>query len=106
MDLESAEFWCELVINGIGGRTIEEAKQKISHEEFKIWWAYRKKYGSLFFGRRIEQGIGYLYGLYRNGKVEEGDRVDPHIFMPHEDQPKEEVLSVDDAMEKGLMKLT
>lgn len=71
-----------------------------------MWRAFRKRRGSLFLGRRIEQGIGNLYGSYRNGKVEEKDRVDPRIFMPHEDQPKEEVLSVDDAMEKGLEKLT
>mgnify|MGYP003492185448 FL=1 len=31
--------------------------------------------------------------------------MDALAFMPHEDQPKEEVLSVDDAMEKGLGKL-
>ena len=71
-----------------------------------MWRAYRQKYGSLFFGRRIEQGFGNLYGLYFNGKLEEKDRVDPRVFMPHETMPKEEALSVDDAMEKGLEKLT
>lgn len=52
-----------------------------------MWQAYRKKYGSLNLGRRIEQGIGNLYALYVNGKVDEDKRVDPRIFMPHEDIP-------------------
>jgi len=56
-------------------------------------------------GRRIEQGFGNLYSLYLNGKLEEKDWVDARIFMPHEDRPEEEVLSVDDAMERGLGKL-
>ena len=60
----------------------------------------------MFFGRRIEQGFGNLYGTYLNGKLEEKDRVDPRVFMPHEAMPEEEVLSVDDVMEKGLEKLT
>jgi len=40
-----------------------------------------------------------------NGKLEEKDWVDARIFMPHEDRPEEGVLSVDDAMERGLGKL-
>lgn len=39
-------------------------------------------------GRRIEQGVGNLYALYFNGKVEEDKRVDARIFMPHEDEPE------------------
>ena len=60
----------------------------------------------MFFGRRIEQGFGNLYGCYLNGKLGEKDRVDPRVFMPHEDMPEEEVFSVDDVMERGLEKLT
>ena len=39
-------------------------------------------------GRRIEQGVGNLYALYFNGKVEEDKRVDARIFMPHETMPE------------------
>ena len=60
----------------------------------------------MFLGRRIEQGFGNLYGTYLNGKLEEKDRVDPRVFMPHEAMPEEEVLSVDDVMERGLENLT
>ena len=104
MDFESEEFWCELVINGIGGRTIEEAKQKISPEEFKIWWAYHKKYGSFFFGKRVEQAVGRLH----SDMVAIGIRKEqnPFHYMPHEVPPKEVEYSVDEMFEKGLEKLT
>ncbi len=104
MDFEPEEFWCELVINGIGGRTIEKAKQRISPKEFEIWKAFRIKRGSFFTGRRIEQAFGNFSATYFASKGAKD--VDALAFMPHEDQPKEEVLSVDDAMEKGLGKLT
>ena len=53
-----------------------------------MWNAYRKKYGSLNIGRRIEQGVGNLYSLYFNWKVDEDKRVDARIFMPHEEVPE------------------
>ena len=28
VEVEEHELWCELVLNGIGGRTIEQAKRK------------------------------------------------------------------------------
>lgn len=54
----------------------------------RIWQAYRNKYGSFNMGRRIEQGVGNLYALYFNGKVEEDKRVDARVFMPHETMPE------------------
>ena len=53
-----------------------------------MWQAYRNKYGSFNVGRRIEQGVGNLYALYANGKVDEDKRVDARIFMPHEEIPE------------------
>ena len=60
----------------------------------------------MFLGRRIEQGFGNLYGTYLNGKLEEKDRVDLRGFLTNKAKPEEEVLSVDDVMERGLEKLT
>lgn len=51
-----------------------------------MWRAYRAKRGSLVVGRRIEQAIGNLMAFYHNGKVKPEDRVDPNVFMPHEDE--------------------
>lgn len=68
-----------------------------------MWWAYRQKYGSLFFGRRIEQGLGNLISSFLafNGAKD----VDAYAFMMHEDHPDEIEYSVDEMFEKGLGKL-
>ncbi|QDJ93762.1 hypothetical protein [Acinetobacter haemolyticus] len=52
-----------------------------------IWRAYCEKYGSLFFGRRIEQAFGNWMAHYTRYKVKEGVEIDPHDFMPHETPP-------------------
>ncbi len=52
-----------------------------------IWRAYRKKYGSLSFIRRIEQGFGNWMACYTRYKVEKGVIVDAYDFMPHETAP-------------------
>ena len=94
MDIESEEFWCELVTSGIGGRTIAEAKRNISVSELAIWRVYRAKRGSLFVGRRIEQAIGNLMATYLSSKGAKD--VKALNFMPHEDQPQE--LSLEEYM--------
>ena len=53
-----------------------------------MWRAYRKKFGSLFFGRRIEQGFGNWMAHYTRFKVREGAEVDARDFMPHETTPE------------------
>ena len=89
MDLsEEEEGWCELVINGIGGRTIAEAKRRITRQEFLTWRAYRQKRGSLFIGRRIEQGFGNLMAHYTRFKVDNDTDVNALDFMPHEEVPE------------------
>ncbi|WP_441360252.1 phage tail assembly protein T [Acinetobacter harbinensis] len=88
MDLsEDEEGWCELVINGIGGRTIAEAKRRITRQEFLTWRAFRQKRGSLFLGRRIEQGFGNLMATYLGSKGAKD--IKAQSFMPHEDTPEE-----------------
>ncbi|WP_228203392.1 hypothetical protein [Acinetobacter sp. CFCC 10889] len=87
MDISTdEEFWCELVLNGIGGRTIAKAKANISYPELKIWRAYRAKRGSLFFGRRLEQVFGRYHADYIALKIQK--EVDVYNFMPHEDAPE------------------
>ncbi|HFX6218628.1 TPA: hypothetical protein ACIFCE_003356 [Acinetobacter baumannii] len=70
----------------------------MSLKELNIWRAYRKRRGSLFLGRRIEQSFGSWMALYTGFKVREGTKVDPYIYMPHEQPPEEE--SVFDSLEK------
>lgn len=71
----------------MGGRTIAEAKSNMTNAEVSQWAAFRNKRGSLFTGRRIEQGFGNLMATYMGSKG--AKNVKAISFMPHEDQPKE-----------------
>ncbi|RLL18010.1 hypothetical protein D9K81_16295 [Acinetobacter chengduensis] len=65
-----------------------------------FWAAYRNLRGSLFIGRRIEQGLGGMTATYLASKGVKD--VEALSFMPHEDQPQEKVYTVDEIMMKGL----
>lgn len=60
----------------------------MTYEEFLFWNHYRSKYGNFNLARRIEQGVGNLFALYFNSKVDEDKRVDARTFMPHEEVPE------------------
>ncbi|WP_218646841.1 hypothetical protein [Acinetobacter sp. SwsAc6] len=76
-----------MVLSGIGGCTIAEAKSNITNAEVSQWVAFRNKRGSLFIGRRIEQGFGNLIATYLGSKGAKD--VKAQSFMPHEEQPQE-----------------
>ncbi|TYF48017.1 phage tail protein [Enterobacter hormaechei] len=59
-------MWCELVLNGIGGRTIAEAKERLSFREFQQWVQYRQKYGNLNPMMRIEWGAALVSSVLAN----------------------------------------
>lgn len=75
-------------MNGVGGRTIAEAKLSMTNAEVSQWAAFRNKRGSLFMGRRIEQSIGALMAQYRQHNVGPEMEVNPYDYMPHEDEPE------------------
>lgn len=77
-----------MVLNGVGGRTIAEAKLNMTNAEVSKWAALRNKRGSFFTGRRIEQSIGALMALYAQNHVKEGVEVNPYDYMVHEDEPE------------------
>nr|WP_168378401.1 hypothetical protein [Acinetobacter cumulans] len=62
-----------------------------------FWSAYRNFRGSLFIGRRIEQGFGNLSATYLASKGAKD--IKAVSFMPHEDQPEDEILTVDEMMQ-------
>ncbi|MDN5622360.1 MAG: hypothetical protein L0G96_04435 [Acinetobacter sp.] len=64
-----------------------EAKRCLSSRELKLWRVFRQKRGSLFIGRRIEQGFGNLMATYLS--IKGAKDVKAQSFMPHEDQPQE-----------------
>ncbi|KAF0804933.1 phage protein [Alcanivorax xiamenensis] len=74
-------MWHELVLHGVGGRTIAEAKERLTYEEARSWFAYIQKRGSLHFGRRLEQIIAMIMPAWV--KV-----ADPYALMPHESRPQ------------------
>lgn len=78
-------MWHELVLHGIGGRSIEEAKETLTHEEVRAWHEYIRKRGTLNVGTRIEQGFAMLAQTIWavNGKAKKIED-----FMPQREQPE------------------
>lgn len=73
------------MLNGVGGRTIAEAKSRMSYAEAIDWAAYIKQRGALNQGMRIEAGFALLAMMLsrvHGGKAEMAD------FMPHFDKPE------------------
>ncbi|WP_445482605.1 phage tail assembly protein T [Pseudomonas putida] len=78
----------------MGGRTIAEAKERISIQEFRSWMKYRSRRGSLHLGMRFERGTALLAALYANTHTKDGGYT-VYDFMPHESAP---ALTLEEAM--------
>lgn len=68
------------MLNGIGGRTVREAKENLTVTEVRRWVAYIEKYGSLNTARRVVEGTGvtsYLVSRANGGKAK------LETFIPH-----------------------
>lgn len=94
------EVWHELVLNGVGGRTIAEAKDNMTVAEFNQWIVYRQKRGSLNLGRRIEQAVGISSSLLASLNGSKNHKT--MDFMPHEDkqQSAQQEISLSEAMKE------
>lgn len=76
------------MLNGIGGRTIAEAKERMSCDEFEAWMTYIARHGSLNPGLRVEDGAALVaYIVHRSA----GGTLDHDNFLP--------VRQMDDAAE-------
>ncbi|TCL06913.1 phage tail assembly protein T [Sodalis ligni] len=53
-------------MNGIGGRTIAEAQERMSLPEFRIWLKYRQKYGNLNPMMRTEWAAALISSVLAN----------------------------------------
>lgn len=89
-------MWHELVLCGVGGRTIAEAQHRISYKEFLRWAEYRALRGSLHIGMRVEGGIGMLAAMYANAHSKYGG-YSAYDFAPHLEEPE---ISLEQAMER------
>lgn len=82
------------MLNGVGGRTIADAKANISYAEVLAWVAYRDKHGSLNFIQRQEH-VSAMVALQVNRL--RGGEADLLDFMPHGERPP---LTLERAMEE------
>ena len=89
---------------GVGGKTLHEAKQNISANELSFWMDYRKRFGSLNVGRRVELAVGQLTYLFALVNSDKNNKPDLENFMPHE-AIKEEAANDDSALERQLLSM-
>ncbi|MET5290121.1 phage tail protein [Raoultella planticola] len=83
-------------MNGIGGRTIAEAQERMSIRELQIWLRYREKYGQLNNMMRIEWGSSLVASVLANiNKAKNTPTFKVSDFAPH---INEAPLSLEDAM--------
>lgn len=83
-------------MNGIGGRTIAEAQERMSIREFQIWLRYREKYGQLNNMMRIEWGASLVASVLANiNKSNKTPTFKVSDFAPH---INESPLSLEEAM--------
>lgn len=52
------------MLSGVGGRTLAEAAENLSEEEFQIWALYRRMRGSFNQGTRLEVEFAKLRQLH------------------------------------------
>jgi hypothetical protein len=86
--------WHELVLNGVGGRTIAEAKENMSFSEAVDWFAYLHSRGSVHLGRRVEAAAALIVTTYLRAKG--AKNVEMSTFMPHE---REAPASIEDILQ-------
>lgn len=80
----------------MGGRTIAEAKHRLSYDEYISWVRYRNQRGSLHTGMRIESNAALLASMFANTKSKHGGYT-IYDFAPHHDEPP---LTLEQAMER------
>ncbi|GGZ83315.1 hypothetical protein GCM10007161_13520 [Ignatzschineria indica] len=63
-----------MVLNQIGGNSIKESQENLSHKEVSIWMRYMREKGSLNIGSRVEQSVGLISSMFEQvnskGKVD------------------------------------
>lgn len=72
------------MLSGVGGRTIEEAWQNITHAEFISWCQYRAKWGPLNVGLRVDRAVAQAMRLYFNANTK-GTKYRFPDFSPYDE---------------------
>jgi len=71
------------VANGIGGRTVAEAKMRMPYSEFVNWCEYRRRQGGLNVGLRIDRAISRALSAHFNS-MSKGSKFKPLDFSPYD----------------------
>lgn len=89
-------------MNGIGGRTIAEAQERLSLPEFRVWLRYREKYGGFNPMLRTEWAAALVSSVLAN--VNRGKDTPPFKlsdFAPHfQDIETSEPITLAEAMQE------
>lgn len=86
---------------GVGGSTVEEAKENLSFEELLAWGEMRRRFGSFNVAWRTEYETGKLYALFWNyvrdaKKWPKGKELDEFLEHPPQRQEVAETEAIAD----------
>ena len=70
------------MLNGVGGCTVAEAKERLSVAEVVGWAGYMQRRGSLHVGLRVEAGFALLAWIINHAL---GGTATMDTYMPHID---------------------
>lgn len=94
-----------MVLHGVGGKTIAEAKENLSYVEYAAWVSYREKHGSLHIGARVtdrlEGGfalLAYLIATAERLKHHTGRPFKMEDFMPRAAEEKSNEPTIDNVL--------
>lgn len=96
-------FWHELVLAGVGGRTIAEAKARLTYNEAQSWFLYMQERGTFSLGQRIDEmsaTLGYMLAAVngvKNKSVED--------YLPDRSKPKRKDKKIDLKRKVGVNEL-
>lgn len=76
------------MLNGIGGRTIAEAKANLTYNEALSWMAYFEQSGTANLGLRMDRGFALLATILNNVH---GGKANFDDFLPKRGEPEEGV---------------
>lgn len=82
-------------MNGVGGRTIAEAKENLSYKEFLAWAYYRSRRGSLNSGLMVELSIAVLSALTAN-LANRNNKFSMWDFTQHFNKPEPKEVSIEE----------
>ncbi|EWS53024.1 hypothetical protein [Methylibium sp. T29] len=79
------------MLHGVGGRTVEEAKDRMSYQEAMAWAEYIRRRGSLNWGMRLESGFALLATQINRAL---GGKAEFEDFMMHKDVVEADISDV------------